>query len=116
MRNRTRSIARAFGSLVRGSREFAAAAKRADVSAVTGSPATVELLAYSPDSKIAAKTSVPLGAGQYLQLGGVFKSLGFSNVYNGRITARVTGGTGRVAAYGSVIDNRTTDPTYVPSQ
>ena len=83
---------------------------------VTGSPATVELLAYSPDSKIAAKTSVPLSAGQYLQLGGVFKSLGFSNVYNGRITARVTGGTGRVAAYGSVIDNRTTDPTYVPSQ
>lgn len=83
---------------------------------VTGNQATVELLAYTPDSKIAAKTSVPLNPGQYLQQGQIFKSLGFSNVYNGRITARVISGAGRVAAYGSVIDNRTTDPTYVPSQ
>jgi hypothetical protein len=83
---------------------------------VTGNPITVELLAYTPDSKVAARTVVPLGPGEYLQKGGIFKSLGFSNVYNGRITARVISGTGRVAAYGSVIDNRTTDPTYVPSQ
>jgi hypothetical protein len=83
---------------------------------VTGSPITVELLAYTPDSKVAARTVVPLGAGEYLQKGGIFKSLGFNNVYNGRITARVISGTGRVAAYGSVIDNRTADPTYVPSQ
>jgi hypothetical protein len=83
---------------------------------VTGNPITVELLAYTPDSKVAARTVVPLGAGEYLQKGGIFKSLGFNNVYNGRITARVISGTGRVAAYGSVIDNRTTDPTYVPSQ
>ena len=83
---------------------------------VTGNSATVELLAFTPDSKIAAKATVPLSGGQYLQQGQIFKSLGFSNVYNGRISARVVGGTGRVAAYGSVIDNRTTDPTYVPSQ
>jgi hypothetical protein len=83
---------------------------------VTGNAATVELLAYTPDSKVAAKATIPLGAGQYLQQGQIFKSLGFSNVYNGRISARVVGGTGKVAAYGSVIDNRTTDPTYVPSQ
>ena len=25
-------------------------------------------------------------------------------------------GDGKISAYGSVIDNRTTDPTYVPSQ
>jgi hypothetical protein len=83
---------------------------------VTGNAASVELLAYTPDSKVAARTVVPLGAGEYLQKNGIFKSLGFNNVYNGRITAKVIGGTGRVAAYGSVIDNRTTDPTYVPSQ
>ncbi len=83
---------------------------------VTGNSANVELLAYTPNSKVAARTVVPLSAGQYLQQGQIFKSLGFSNVYNGRITARVISGTGRVAAYGSVIDNRTTDPTYVPSQ
>lgn len=83
---------------------------------VTGNSASVELLAYTPDSKVAARTVVPLDAGQYLQKNQIFKSLGFNNVYNGRVTARVISGTGRVAAYGSVIDNRTTDPTYVPSQ
>ncbi|HEX3071666.1 MAG TPA: DUF4214 domain-containing protein [Thermoanaerobaculia bacterium] len=83
---------------------------------VTGNDATVELLAYSPDSKVAARLVVPLAAGQYIQKGGIFKSMGFNNVYNGRITARVISGNGRIAAYGSVVDNRTTDPTYVPSQ
>jgi len=83
---------------------------------VTGNPITVELLAYTPDSKVAGKLTIPLGAGEYLPRNGIFKSFGFNNVYNGRITARVISGTGRVAAYGSVIDNRTTDPTYVPSQ
>jgi Ig-like domain-containing protein/uncharacterized protein DUF4214 len=83
---------------------------------VTGNAVTVELLAYTPDSKVAGKLTMPLGAGEYLPRNGIFKSFGFSNVYNGRITARVISGTGRVAAYGSVIDNRTTDPTYVPSQ
>lgn len=83
---------------------------------VTGNAATVLLQAYSPDSKVASKTTVSLAAGEYLQQGQIFKSLGFSTVYNGRISATVTGGTGRVAAYGSVIDNSTTDPTYVPSQ
>lgn len=83
---------------------------------VTGNDATVELLAYSPDSKVASRLVMPLAAGQYIQKGGIFKSMGFNNVYNGRITARVIGGTGRIAAYGSVVDNRTTDPTYVPSQ
>jgi hypothetical protein len=83
---------------------------------VTGNEVTIELLAYSPDSKVASRLVVPLSAGQYIQKGGIFKSMGFNNVYNGRITARVISGTGRVAAYGSVVDNRTTDPTYVPSQ
>lgn len=83
---------------------------------VTGNPITVELLAYTPDSKVAGRLTLPLGAGEYLPKNGIFKSFGFNNVYNGRITARVISGTGRVAAYGSVIDNRTTDPTYVPSQ
>ena len=47
----------------------------------------------------------------------IFPQLGITNnVYNGRVSVRVIGGTGRVAAYGSVVDNRTVDPTYVPSQ
>jgi len=43
--------------------------------------------------------------------------MGFGgNVYNGRVSVRVIDGTGKVAAYGSVIDNRTQDPTYVPAE
>lgn len=83
---------------------------------VTGNPVTVELQAFTPDSKVATKVSVPLGSGQYLQQNGILKSLGLGTVYNGRITAKVVGGTGRVAAFASVVDNRTADPTYVPSQ
>jgi hypothetical protein len=36
--------------------------------------------------------------------------------YNARLTVEVVAGTGRVTAYGSVIDNQSKDPTYVPAQ
>jgi hypothetical protein len=36
--------------------------------------------------------------------------------YNARISVEVISGTGRVTAYGSVIDNESKDPTYVPAQ
>ena len=84
---------------------------------VTGNPVTIDIAAYTPESKVAAHTSVQLGPGQFTQLGSVFAGMGFTNnVYNGRIAISAVGGTGRVAAYGSVIDNRTQDPTYVPAQ
>ncbi|HMC22690.1 MAG TPA: DUF4214 domain-containing protein [Thermoanaerobaculia bacterium] len=84
---------------------------------VTGNPVTLDVAAYTPESKIAAHTTVTLAPGQFTQLGSIFAGLGFtSNVYNGRIAVTATGGTGRAAAYGSVIDNRTQDPTYVPAQ
>ncbi len=38
------------------------------------------------------------------------------NVYNARITLRVVDGDGKISAYGSVIDQTTQDPTYVPAQ
>jgi hypothetical protein len=79
--------------------------------------ACVHITGYLPDSKISASTDVSLGPNQFTQLGHVFVSLfPGQNVYNGRISIAVTGGTGRVAAYGSVIDNVSRDPTYVPSQ
>jgi len=84
---------------------------------VTGNEVTVEIKGYSPDSKVVA-TLAPkkLGPGEFTQLGGILAGMGFGNVYNGRITVRVIDGDGKVAAYGSVIDNRTQDPTYVPAQ
>ena len=84
---------------------------------LSGNPVTVHVTGYLPDSKFTAATDVTLGANQFTQLGHVFVGLfPGQNVYNGRISIAVTGGTGRVAAYGSVIDNLSTDATYVPSQ
>lgn len=84
---------------------------------VTGNPMVVDVAAYSSDSKVAAHTQVPLAPGQFLQLGSIFSQMGITtNFYNGRISITALSGTGRVAAYGSVIDNQTQDPTYVPAQ
>ena len=46
----------------------------------------------------------------------ILSSLNAGNTYNARIIVRVTSGSGRVTAYGSVVDNLTSDPTYVPAQ
>jgi hypothetical protein len=83
---------------------------------LTGNPVNLEIDAFSPDSKVAAKLPITLAGNQFQQLGSIFNSFGFPTTYNGRIEVKVTGGSGRVSAYGSVIDNRTEDPTYVPAQ
>jgi len=84
---------------------------------LTGNGATVHITAYIPDSKTTAAVDVPLSGNQFLQLGRVLASMyPGQDVYNARITVQVTGGTGRVAAYGSVIDNASRDPTYVPAE
>jgi len=82
---------------------------------VTGHPAQVEIIAESPQGKVTRSTTIFLSANEFVQYD-VFGSLGFGTVFNGRISLRVTGGDGRISAYGSVIDSRTADPTYVPAQ
>jgi hypothetical protein len=57
-----------------------------------------------------------LAPNEFRQLNSVLALMGVPNAFNARITIRVVGGTGRLAAYGSVVDNLTQDPTYVPSQ
>lgn len=83
---------------------------------VTGNSVQVELSAYRPESKVASKTQVTLAPNQFLQFNRIFTQFGLSTVYNGRVSVKVIGGSGRVSAYGSVVDNRTLDPTYVPAQ
>jgi hypothetical protein len=58
---------------------------------------------------------VPLAANEFRQFS-LIRDLGLGNAYNARIAVRVIDGTGRVTAYGSVIDETTNDPTYVPAQ
>jgi hypothetical protein len=83
---------------------------------VTGQPVLVEVRAESPQSKVSHVVHVQLRANEFIQQR-LFPAMGFSNnVYNGRVTIRAIGGEGKVAAYGSVVDNKTVDPTYVPAQ
>jgi len=84
---------------------------------VTGKAVDLEITATKPDTKLTAVAGYHLEANQFVQLGLVFSDkFKMPTVYNGRISVKVVGGQGRVAAYGSVVDNRTIDPTYVPAQ
>ena len=68
-----------------------------------------------PDSKIAPSTQIPIPANGFIQVP-LIQSLGLSNVYNARISLRVVDGDGKISAYGSVIDQITQDPTFIPAQ
>ncbi|HET7434636.1 MAG TPA: hypothetical protein VFN10_07995 [Thermoanaerobaculia bacterium] len=83
---------------------------------LTGNNVRVEVTARPPDSKVTAKIEVPLGPNQFVQLGSILRTMGLGTTYNARITMRVVNGNGRISGYGSLIDNRTQDPTYVPAQ
>ena len=84
---------------------------------LTGNPVHVKITATVPDSKIAANAELDLAANEFRQLGSVLAGMfPGESVYNARISVQVLSGTGRVTAYGSVIDNVSKDPTYVPAQ
>lgn len=85
------------------------------IAEVTGQPVTVELQVYLPDSKITPTVQLQLAPNEFRQFA-LIRELGLGNVYNARVTARVISGAGRVTAYGSIIDEITQDPTYVPAQ
>jgi uncharacterized repeat protein (TIGR01451 family) len=85
------------------------------VAEVTGQPATIEVQVYLPDSKATPTVTIPLAANEFRQFN-VIRAMGLGAVYNARVVVRVVAGQGRVAAYGSVIDETTQDPTYVPAQ
>lgn len=82
---------------------------------VTGKAVTAEVTVVLPDSKVAPKVQIPLAAFEYRQFP-IISVLGLGNTYNARITVRVIDGQGKITAYGSVIDQKTQDPTFVPAQ
>jgi len=85
------------------------------IAEVSGNPATIEVSVFLPGSKVAPKATIALGAFESKQLP-ILSSLGLGNTYNARVAIRVIDGTGRIAAYGSVIDQQTQAPVYVPAQ
>ncbi|HEY3162280.1 MAG TPA: hypothetical protein VGJ78_25155, partial [Vicinamibacterales bacterium] len=79
----------------------------------SGSPATVEVSVIVPDSKFAIKAQIPLAANEFRQLN-LGTDFAVTNAYNVRVTVKVISGTGRVTAYGSMVDSQSGDPTFVP--
>ncbi|MEK6372258.1 MAG: hypothetical protein AABO58_06140 [Acidobacteriota bacterium] len=84
------------------------------IAETSGNPVTVELSAIVPDSKVAIKTQFPLGPNEFLQTTLGTGGFNLTNAYNVRVTVKVLSGTGKVTAYGSMIDAQTGDPTFVP--
>lgn len=83
---------------------------------VGGQSVTVEVSGVVPDSKVETKFTVELQPNEFRQYGSIFKLLGLGRVYNGRVSIKVLSGSGRILAYGSVIDNQSTDATFIPAQ
>lgn len=83
---------------------------------MSGRSVRVAITAHVPDSKVSPTVEVDLAPYESRQFGSILALLGLGTTYNGRIAFTVIGGSGRVAAYGSTIDNRTGDPTYMPAQ
>jgi len=85
---------------------------------LTGNPVDLEITLYMPDSKASPVLPVSLAPNEFKQINSIISSFfgQTGQTYNARVAVQVTGGTGRVAAYGSVIDNQSSDPTYVPAQ
>jgi hypothetical protein len=80
-----------------------------------GKAVTVEISLVLPDSKVTPKVRISLKPYEFLQAP-IISSLGIPTAYNARVALRVVDGDGKVTAYGSVIDQVTGDPTYVPAQ
>lgn len=83
---------------------------------ITGKPAVIEVTATDADTKFTAVVPISLQANEYRQFDRILEQMGLGTVYNGRVSVKVIEGEGRVYAYGSTVDNRTEDPTYVPGQ
>ncbi|HUP44757.1 MAG TPA: hypothetical protein VM779_04505, partial [Thermoanaerobaculia bacterium] len=76
---------------------------------------TVEVSLILPGSKLTPKVTIPMPANGFVQFPLSAFNAG-NGVYNARAVVKVLSGTGRVSAYGSVVDNSTNDSTYVPAQ
>ena len=81
----------------------------------SGSPATVEVGLVIPDSLATPTVTFNLAGNEFRQFSvGDFQIP--DAIYNGRITVKVIGGTGKVTTHGSLIDMATNDGTLIPPQ
>lgn len=91
---------------------------RSDLALVelTGAPVKVHVTLYGGDFKVAGSTDIDLGANEFRSDQNIATKLGATGTtYNGRIEVKVLSGSGRVGAYGALIDKASTDGTLLPA-
>jgi hypothetical protein len=88
------------------------------ITELSGIGADVKLTVIPPDGRTSAIITKHLDPNEFFQFNKIIAGAYGDTVqmYNARIAVEVTGGSGRVAAYASVIDATSLDPTYVPAQ
>ncbi|HUO84000.1 MAG TPA: M36 family metallopeptidase [Thermoanaerobaculia bacterium] len=77
-----------------------------------GEAAVVRLQVHDAAGMLLDSRDFPLAPDQLLQFG--LDAIGISSIINGRVSAQVIGGSGRVSGYLSIVDNGSGDPTFVP--
>jgi hypothetical protein len=80
-----------------------------------GQSVTIEVSAVIPDSLVTPVVTYTLQPNEFRQISLAEFAPGVA-LYNTRVTVKVVGGAGRVTAYGSAIDEKSGDPTYIPAQ
>lgn len=84
---------------------------------VSGASATAHVTLFTPDAKVTASVDVPLNANESRTAESIIRSMGVNaSTYNARLAVKVTSGSGRVAAFGSLVDKATNDPTLLAAQ
>jgi hypothetical protein len=94
------------------------------ITELSGNTANVKITIIPPDGRTSAVITLDDAHGNALQPNEfrqfnriIEQAYGTGvQIYNARIVVEVTAGSGRVAAYASVLDNSSLDPTYVPAQ
>jgi len=81
---------------------------------VSGEPVTLKVEVLRPKPNATVGMDVELKPNEFRQID--LASFGLGDVYNARISVSATGGNGQALAYGSLIDRKTGDPTYIPGQ
>lgn len=97
---------------VHGLREGEAYRTNVGMFEISGSPAQVEVRLRGSDGQTLGVQSVSLAGHQQLQIP-IGPLAGIEGFRSGSVELKVTGGSGVIAGYGSVVDNRSGDSIYI---
>jgi fibronectin-binding autotransporter adhesin len=79
----------------------------------SGDPVSLLVKVFGSDGQKLKEFPVQLAGGEHTQLNSFLSTNGVGPLADGRVEISVVGGTGKVTAYASVLDNQTSDPLLV---